>query len=67
MQLFTLASVAGDAGGDLDLRPIEIETRRDLVDYLQKQVPINFFYSQEALNADSDRSDIEKEFDSPLL
>ena len=53
VQLFTLAGVAGETGGDLDLKPIEIETRRDLVNYLENQVPANFFYSQEALDAGS--------------
>lgn len=52
VQLFTLASVGGEeSGGDLDLKPLEIETRRDLVNYLEIQVPNNFFYSQASLDA----------------
>lgn len=52
VQLFTLASVGGEeSGGDLDLKPLEIETRRDLVNYLEIQVPGNFFYSQASLDA----------------
>ena len=60
--------MAANSSTDLDLRPVEIETRRDLVDYMFKQVPENFFYSQKALSLDdSEQATIEKEYDAPLL
>jgi len=37
------------------------------VNYLEKQVPDNFFFSEEALDSSVERSELEKEFDSPLL
>ena len=68
VQLFTLASVAANSSTDLSLRPVEIETRRDLVEYMIRQVPGNLFYSQKALSLnDSESATIEKEYDAPLL
>jgi len=67
VQLFTLASVAVNKAADLDLRPTNIETRRELVNFAFKQIPGNFFFSEEALSSKSELGDAEKEYDSPLL
>lgn len=46
VQLFTIASVGEDENTDtIDLSPTVIETRRDLVHYLEDYVPKNFFFN----------------------
>ena len=57
-----------NSSSDLDLRPVEIETRRDLVNYINNQVPGNFFFTEKALDKGKDAQDsVEREYDAPLL
>ena len=40
VQLFTIASIsASDSSENIDLKPANIETRRDLLKYLEEYVP----------------------------
>ena len=57
----------GGSNEQIDLKPAKIETRRDLVTYLETYVPANFFYEEALLRRLDDMSDAEKEYGSPLL
>ena len=50
VQLFTIASVDRGSSETIDLKPAKIETRRDLVTYLESYVPANFFFEADVLN-----------------
>ena len=68
VQLFTIASVGEDENTDtIDLSPTVIETRRDLVHYLEDYVPKNFFFNDQLLGLLPTMSDSEKEYNAPLL
>ena len=65
VQLFTIAKVG--RADKIDLQPAKIETRRDLVDYFEKYVPVNFFYDEDVFDKIDTMSNGEKEYYSPLL
>jgi len=67
VQLFTIAKFDGAAAGRLDLVPASINTRNDLVNYLNEYVPTNFFFSADVLAKIDNLTDAEKDYQAPLL
>lgn len=66
--MFTIASIsANDSSENIDLKPATIETRRDLLKYLEEYVPQNFFYSKDILDELTTMNLAEREYKSPLL
>lgn len=49
------------------MKPVNIATRRDLVDYMWLNLPQNFFYTKKAKDKLAKMSEAEKEYESPLL
>lgn len=66
MQLFTIAGDEKTKFG-VNLKPAKIETRRDLVSFIEKYVPGNFFYEKDVLARFEGISQTEKEYSAPLL
>ena len=52
---------------NIDLKPAIIETRRDLVTYLEEYVPQNFFFTEKNLKELDQMTLAEREYNSPLL
>lgn len=62
VQLFTIAKFDGASAGRLDLVPASINTRNDLVNYLNEYVPTNFFFEADVLAKIDDLTDAEKDY-----